>query len=385
MLNHSGPIFMRDASIDLPSCGNINDYDGNINLRILSVFIILISSGLGACFPVLSSRYSFIKLPDWCFFFAKFFGSGVIVTTGFVHLLQPASESLSNPCLGGTFGEYPWAFGICLMSLFALFFLEIVIHYSVSNRKLSSFSDNVYESGGSDSISEPKIPSLVSDLESCNNTKNEICTTENQDILPNSKKFVSVPGASHFSHDLDHQDLSQLGTLTEEDDKEQYVNHVIAVFILEFGVIFHSIFIGLSLAVSGKEFITLFVVIIFHQMFEGLGLGTRVAEVNWPKAKRWTPWLLCLGYTISTPISIAIGIGVRSSFSPGSRKTLISSGIFDSISAGILIYTGLVELMAHEFLYSNQFKGPNNFVKMVSAYVVMCLGAGLMALLGKWA
>jgi zinc transporter 1/2/3 len=34
------------------------------------------------------------------------------------------------------------------------------------------------------------------------------------------------------------------------------------------------------------------------------------------------------------------------------RSTLIVNGVFDSISAGILIYVGLVELMAHEFMFT---------------------------------
>ena len=71
----------------------------------------------------------FNRLPNWRFFLAKFFGSGVIVATAFIHLLQPANEALSNECLGGTFEEYPWAFGICLMSLFLLFLVEIISHY----------------------------------------------------------------------------------------------------------------------------------------------------------------------------------------------------------------------------------------------------------------
>jgi len=60
------------------------------------------------------------------------------------------------------------------------------------------------------------------------------------------------------------------------------------------------------------------------------------------------------------------------------------NGVFDALSAGILIYTGLVELMAHEFMFSPRMrKAPLKTV--VSAYLQMCLGAGLMAALGKWA
>ena len=44
---------------------------------------------------------------------------------------------------------------------------------------------------------------------------------------------------------------------------DSYAAQMTAIFILELGVIFHSVFIGLTLAVAGKEFITLFVVLVF--------------------------------------------------------------------------------------------------------------------------
>lgn len=165
---------------------------------------------------------------------------------------------------------------------------------------------------------------------------------------------------------------------------EDYAAQMTAIFILEFGVVFHSIFIGLTLAVAGAEFNTLFVVLVFHQTFEGLGLGSRLAVTPWPKSKRWTPYVMALAYGLSTPIALAVGLGVRGTYLPGSQTSLIVNGIFDSISAGILIYTGLVELMAHEFMFSEVMrKAPIKVV--LSAFAMMCLGAGLMALLGKWA
>ena len=175
-----------------------------------------------------------------------------------------------------------------------------------------------------------------------------------------------------------------MGTPVNDQSKEQYYGQLLNVFVLEFGVMFHSVFIGLSLAVSGEEFKSLYIVLVFHQMFEGLGLGTRIATTDWSR-HRFTPWILAIAYTLCTPIAIAIGLGVRESYPPGSRRSLITNGVFDSISAGILVYTGIVELMAHEFLYSGEFKGPNGFKRMLWAYFVMCWGAGLMALLGKWA
>jgi zinc transporter 1/2/3 len=204
-----------------------------------------------------------------------------------------------------------------------------------------------------------------------------------------------VPGDDHLSHAREHpstgHDHSAPHSHPNDNhssartfDPESYAAQLTAIAILEFGVIFHSVFIGLTLAVAGEEFPTLYVVLVFHQTFEGLALGSRLASIEWPKSKRWTPYYLAIGYAISTPIAISIGLGVRQGFAPGSQTTLIVNGVFDSISAGILIYTGLVELMAHEFMFSGYMQRAP-LKEVLGAVATMAAGAGLMALLGKWA
>lgn len=160
---------------------------------------------------------------------------------------------------------------------------------------------------------------------------------------------------------------------------DSYASQETAIFILESGVIVHSIFIGLTIAVSGAELEMLYVVLTFHQTFEGPGLGSRFASISWPRGSRWIPYWLAFAYAISTPAAIAVGLGVRRSFCPESRTTLIAYGVFDSISAGILIYTGLVELMAHDFMFSMSMRQAS-FKKLIAAAGTMSLGAGLMAL-----
>ena len=227
-----------------------------------------------------------------------------------------------------------------------------------------------------------------------------------------------TPGEDHLGHTRDHMELddephdAEMSTVAttrlRSHETEDYAAQMTAIFILEFGVIFHSIFVGLTLAVAGNEFNILYVVLVFHQTFEGLGLGSRLAATPWPKSKQWTPYYLALAYGLSTPISIAAGLGVRTSYAPGTQKSLIVTGVFNSISAGILIYTGLVELMAHEFMFSSYMRSAPLKV-VLYAFGIMCLGAGestpfpcirwkkylfgnililligLMALLGKWA
>ncbi|KAH3662352.1 hypothetical protein OGAPHI_005604 [Ogataea philodendri] len=374
---------------DDDACVSDNDYDGeHFGARVSAVFVVLVASFFGAYFPILSSRYSFIRLPPWCFFIAKFFGSGVIVATAFIHLLEPASDALGEECLGAPFTEYPLAFGICLITLMVMFFAELLVYKWMENKfegtsqggehmhshfgetdlfvKKEKEDDEVKSESDHDYVREAEVDSPVNDNRSENKSTN------------------LFDSSHHFDHKNHHQDPEVIGTLAQDSEKESYYGQLLNVFILEFGVIFHSVFVGLTLSVSGDEFVNLYIVIVFHQLFEGLGLGTRIAMINWDKNRRFTPWILAAAYGVCTPIAIAIGLGVRKTYPPNSRTALITNGVFDSISAGILVYTGLIELMAHEFLFSDEFKGKENMKKMVLAYVVMCTGAGLMALLGGW-
>ena len=352
------------TDIPLPQCETESAYNGHNGLRILSIFIIFIASALGVFFPILSSKYSFVRLPQICFFVAKFFGSGVIIATAFIHLLEPASEALGDECLGGTFEEYPWAFGICLMSLFALFISELLTDYYVDrmsekcefgrSRAVVAAADdcttNVKDGVGvsvsvADDIgTDPKEINIAS-KETYNENSNvdsevdleangNVCISDNYSNDGSSSISGSPQNEANRDGGGAEGGVEVLATMTSQESAcdtclESYRNQIIAVSILEFGILFHSVFIGLTLAVSGDEFPTLFVVLVFHQMFEGLGLGTRVAEVEWPKSKRFTPWLMGIAFSVTVPISIAIGLGVRQTFIPGSRKALISSGVFD--------------------------------------------------------
>jgi solute carrier family 39 (zinc transporter), member 1/2/3 len=75
---------------------------------------------------------------------------------------------------------------------------------------------------------------------------------------------------------------------------------------------------------------------------------------------------------------------VRSTYNPGSATASIVSGVLDAFSAGILIYTGLVELLAHEFLFNKEMISASNG-KLMYALGCMMAGCALMAVLGRWA
>lgn len=86
-----------------------------------------------------------MRVPPLAFFITKYFGSGVIIATAFIHvslptsvshhpkasayilqLLAPAADALTSPCLTGPITEYDWAEGICLITVFTMFFIELM-------------------------------------------------------------------------------------------------------------------------------------------------------------------------------------------------------------------------------------------------------------------
>ncbi|KAI1188341.1 ZIP zinc/iron transport family [Nemania serpens] len=387
---------LRQAEADSPTgnsvlveCDTGNSYDGRLGIRISSIFVILVGSFLGAVIPIILARHSKMKVNGTAFFIAKYFGSGVIIGTAFLHLLSPAFEALNNPCLpDGPIKQYDFAAAICLITVFVMFTVELLVsrfdifghshgddhnhgpnHPEGANPAIAVRKDSPQTSGDL-GTSDSSIKHAESNSQVLTNP--EAKSGFHAPGLPND---VSYPpgGQDHLGHHRQH-----------EDDNASLASQMTAVFILEFGVVFHSIFIGLTLAVAGDEFNVLYVVLVFHQTFEGLGLGSRLASAQWPQSKAWLPYILGLGYAISTPISIAIGLGIRTTLQPGSANAMLINGIFDAISAGILIYTGLVELLAHEFMFNAYMRDAGLKVQMFALGCV-AVGAGLMAVLAIWA
>jgi len=317
-----------------PDCGNGSGADSHFHLRIASIFVILVCASSGALFPVIANRSKRINLPPYFFEFAKYFGSGVIFATAFIHLLSPALDALGSPCLPEAWQGYPYALALAMLSLFSLFVVELIAFR-----------------WGTARLARLGIP------QECDTT------------------------SSH--HHVHHEKGDEETASSSGSGPDSVSAQIISVAILEFGVVLHSVLVGLTLAVD-ENFIILFVVLVFHQTFEGLGIGSRLALLKIGEKHDWIPTAAAILYGLTTPVGIAAGLGVRSTYNPGTATASIVSGTMDSISAGILIYASLVELMAHDFLFNKEMLAASN-LRLAFALGSMMLGAALMALLGKWA
>ncbi|CDY54583.1 BnaCnng27370D [Brassica napus] len=128
--------------------------------------------------------------------------------------------------------------------------------------------------------------------------------------------------------------------------------HIVVSQFLELGIVSHSIIIALGGCISQAQF------------------------------KTNSATIMACFFALTTPIGIGIGTAVASSFNSHSVVALVTEGILDSLSAGILVYMALVDLIAADFLSKRM---SCNFRLQIVSYMMLFLGAGLMSSLAIWA
>ncbi|KAH0986248.1 hypothetical protein GBA52_013425 [Prunus armeniaca] len=87
-------------------------------------------------------------------------------------------------------------------------------------------------------------------------------------------------------------------------------------------------------------------------------------------------------FSLTTPVGIAIGIGISTGYNGNCPTALIVEWIFNAAAAGILIYMALVDLLAADFMNPRM---QSSMRIQSGAYISLLLGSGCMSLLAKWA
>lgn len=168
-------------------------------------------------------------------------------------------------------------------------------------------------------------------------------------------------------------------------DAQQQQKNLLQVVLLEAGILFHSVFIGMALSVAtGSNFIVLLIAISFHQTFEGLALGSRIAALRTFPSGSLRPWLMTIAYGTTTPVGQAIGLATRNLYDPQSQAGLLMVGVMNAISSGLLLFAGLVELLAEDFLSDESYVVLSGR-RRVQAGLAVVAGAAGMAAVGAWA
>ncbi|KAK4713878.1 hypothetical protein R3W88_019785 [Solanum pinnatisectum] len=295
---------------------------------------ILVASAIGVCIPVFGKAIPALSPERNFFFIIKAFAAGVILSTGFMHVLPEAFDKLASPYLNvRPWKDFPFSGFIAMVSAIATLMVDTYATSYYNKKKLKS--GVVVRSG---------------DEEAVTHTQSHV------------HAHSSVP-------------------MMMGDSIPELLRYRVISQVLEVGIIVHSVIIGIALGASGnlKTVRTLFVALTFHQFFEGMGLGGSIAQA---KFKSRAVTIMALFFSLTTPIGIAIGLAITKGYDENDRKALIVEGIFNSASAGILIYMSLVDLLAADFMHPRM---QGNGELQLGANISLLLGAGLMSVIAVWA
>ncbi|KAJ9228764.1 hypothetical protein DTO169E5_9074 [Paecilomyces variotii] len=328
------------------SC-EVSQRDYDVPLRIGSIFVVLVTSAIGIFAPILFTKLSLKTFNTMVSVSIKQFGTGVIIATAFVHLYTHASLMFSNECLGELQYEATTS-AIVIAGIFIAFLTEYIGH-----RVVSAQSTKAESAGHSGHTAE---------------------TTSGNETLKAPPAVGSQSG----------QTLLQLGHHHGTSMDPTLPNSKLSVLIMEAGILFHSILIGLTLVVAGDSFYkTLLVVIVFHQFFEGMALGARIALL--PGAIFPSKVIMGTAFALITPIGMAIGLGVLNSFNGNDASTLIALGTLDALSSGILIWNGVVDMWARDWIIEGGQLLSADIPTTLVGGLSLVGGLILMSVLGKWA
>ncbi|BEI96389.1 hypothetical protein CcaverHIS631_0113380 [Cutaneotrichosporon cavernicola] len=350
---HSGHVH-GDCSAEQLACGAVLLEHYDMPLHIGSVFIILVTTAIGCFVPIItgwtrsndrltgaldaSSFGRDVGFLGNLLFIARHFGTGIILATAFIHLLYHGFLMFNNKCLGEL--AYAPASPAIAMAAVMLTFLFDFFGGRTGHKRLEAAHAAGPSSSDSASADEGK------------NTHNHA----------HAHAPVFEGGCSHAE-----------AAFRQEQDWQ--------VLLLEAGILFHSIMIGVTLgAGSGPGWTTLLIVIVFHQFFEGAALGSRIALLYW--ISRMRALLMGIAFILITPIGVGIGIGVRKSFSQNGKTSILAIGILNSVSAGILMYTAF-RLLSGDFTEGPLRRSKRSAV--VASLLAMFTGLISMSILGKWA
>ncbi|GKE63461.1 zinc transporter 5-like protein [Tanacetum coccineum] len=76
-----------------------------LKYKLIALASILVAGGIGVCLPFIGKIVPSLSPEKDGFFVIKAFAAGVILATGFIHILPDAFDNLTSPCLK----DHPWA------------------------------------------------------------------------------------------------------------------------------------------------------------------------------------------------------------------------------------------------------------------------------------
>ncbi|CAN1282112.1 Probable zinc transporter 10 [Linum perenne] len=327
----------EDSQCGAETASGCNDKSGALSLKLIATFSILVASVIGVCIPLFTRSVPALNPERSPFVIVKAFASGIILATGFTHVLPDSFDMLSSSCLADNpWHKFPFTGFVAMLSALATLLVDSVATSFYSNKLRKVATGN--------------------------------------GVLP----VDEVDRETEHVHHGHHHGMKVAGG---DDKGQQLMRYRVVAMVLELGIVVHSVVIGLSLGASNNTCTIkgLVAALCFHQMFEGMGLGGCILQAEYTLVKKA---IMAFFFATTTPFGILVGIGMSKTYKENSPTALITVGLLNASSAGLLIYMALVDLLAVEFM------GPKlqaSIRLQIKSFVAVLLGAGGMSVMAKWA
>ncbi|KAJ6673025.1 ZINC/IRON TRANSPORTER [Salix purpurea] len=108
---------LAQQQCDSASTGGCHDKAKSLQLKLIAIFSILMASVIGVCLPLFSRRIPALMPDRDLFVVVKAFASGVILATGYMHVLPDSFNALMSNCLPvNPWKKFPFTTFVAMLS-----------------------------------------------------------------------------------------------------------------------------------------------------------------------------------------------------------------------------------------------------------------------------
>jgi len=327
-----------------------------ISITFLGIAGVLVCSFLGTVLPIIFRKKSFFRENTLLFNSVKLFGTGVILSVAFIHMIIPADQILTSEYTYELFNEKYTSFSAVFVIL-GIILTHIIQVYTSHFLQKDTSNHGSFSDKDSHSISiEGSKTGDITEEEKYH--KMNIKTT----------RISTVDGCVEDQHGILH--------LMEHKEKQ------LICYLLEIGISIHSVLIGIAFGMlNNEDVIVLMVALMFHQFFEGVSLSSVFIEAHFKRNRAII--MLIFVYSLTLPLGAIIGILIRSAVESTNTVYLTLQGIIDAVAGGILIYDVLVNILSRH-CNSKLFRN-SSFIRKNIQLLAFYLGIAVMAVIGIWA
>jgi len=317
-----------------------------LNIRIVGLVLIAISSAFGVGFPFcMINRMGLNVMESVWFGLLQCFAVGLIIGVAILHVFADGQERLSSVT------EYPAAEAIMLLGLF----LMIALNRIVERITHSHAGDHCQR--------EPEAQLQLA----------------GRQVSTHSTTSIGSHGSGVRMHAHDR--------LLMRPDVEGNIVLKMKAYLLELAIAVHSVLVGLGLGIIDKspsDALVLSIALCFHQFFEGIALGMSGVK---SQLSRNAAIYMVLIFMVGCPFGVLLGIWAANSMDEDSPTTAWVLGSLNCMAAGTLLEIGCVDMLPTLFSHrqGHDDEGMPTALVEFARLLSLLLGGVIMAVLAIWA